>query len=87
MYNPVTGQYERKPFFSANVEERKTFFPGPTVATKENPMIDKEKVGIATPEPIALTRDNFVNIISKDPAKLTEQDKELIRKVQARKSL
>ena len=62
-------------------------FPAPTVATPTSPLVDKETIGVKPEEPIVLNRDNFVNIIGKDPTKLTEKEKELIRKVQGRRAM
>lgn len=42
---------------------------------------------MTAPVTAELTRENFVNTLAKDPSKLTEQDKELIRKVNARRAL
>jgi len=60
--------------------------PAPTVATPTQPIVDKEKVWV-TPAPLDFTKDNLVNILWKDPNKLSEDEKTFVRKVKARQSL
>jgi len=65
--------------------ESATFIPEPTVATEDSPLVDLEEQPVV--ETPVLNRESFLDIMSKDPSQLTEDEKRTIRRVKARQAM